>query len=107
MIRGGKSTTKKVFAWILVLTLALGMAALANASTTMTLGHFGKLPDTGDPLGNAEEMIEQTQQGLIEACLVSEGTFDKCDIRYAFVTAPNMFYGYDQAYAVVDGLFAE
>ena len=59
----------------------------------MTLGHFGKLPETGDPLGtaaqafadklaelsggalaadvrgdsvlgNAKEMIEQTQQGL-------------------------------------------
>ena len=127
---------KKVFAWILVLTLALGMAALANASTAMTLGHFGKLPDTGDPLGtaaqafadkvaelsggeldvdvredsvlgNAKEMIEQTQQGLIEACLVSQGTLDKYDIRYAFVTAPYMFSGYDQAYAVVDGPFAE
>ncbi len=128
---------KKVFAWILVLTLALGMAAMANAAAvTMTLGHFGKLPETGDPLGtaaqafadkvaelsggeievdvredsvlgNAKEMIEQTQQGLIEACLVSQGTLDKFDIRYAFVTAPYMFSGYDQAYAVVDGPFAE
>ncbi len=128
---------KKVFAWILVLTLALGMAAMANAaSVTMTLGHFGKLPETGDPLGtaaqafadkvaelsggdiavdvredsvlgNAKEMIEQTQQGLIEACLVSQGTLDKFDIRYAFVTAPYMFSGYDQAYAVIDGPFAE
>lgn len=126
---------KKVFAWILVLTLALGMAAMANA-TTMTLGHFGKLPETGDPLGtaaqafadklaelsggdlvvdvradsvlgNAKEMIEQTQQGLIEACLVSQGTLDKYDIRYAFVTAPYMFSGYDQAYAVIDGPFAD
>ena len=56
-------------------------------------------------LGNAKEMIEQTQQGLIEACLVSQGTLDKYDIRYAFVTAPYMFSGYDQAYAVVDGPF--
>ena len=126
---------KKVFAWILVLTLVVGMAAMASAMT-MTLGHFGKSPDTGDPLGtaaqafadklselsggaltvdvrgdsvlgNAKEMIEQTQQGLIEACLVSQGTLDKFDIRYAFVTAPYMFSGYDQAYAVVDGPFAE
>lgn len=126
---------KKVFAWILVLTLALSMVAMANAMT-MTLGHFGKAPDTGDPLGtaaqafadklnelsggaltvdvrgdsvlgNAKEMIEQTQQGLIEGCLVSQGTLDKYDIRYAFVTAPYMFSGYDQAYAVVDGPFAE
>lgn len=126
---------KKVFAWILVLTLALSMVAMANAMT-MTLGHFGKAPETGDPLGtaaqafadklaelsggalmvdvrgdsvlgNAKEMIEQTQQGLIEACLVSQGTLDKYDIRYAFVTAPYMFSGYDQAYAVVDGPFAE
>ena len=125
---------KKVFACILVLALVLGMTAAGAA--TMTLGHFGKLPDTGDPLGtaaqafaekvvelsggalevdvradsvlgNAKEMIEQTQQGLIEACLVSQGTLDKYDIRYAFVTAPYMFSGYDQAYAVVDGPFAD
>jgi len=124
---------KKLFACLLVLTLALSMTAAASA-TTMTLGHFGKLPDTGDPLGtaaqafadkvaelsggaltvdvredsvlgNAKEMIEQTQQGLIEACLVSQGTLDKYDIRYAFVTAPYMFSGYEQAYAVVDGPF--
>ena len=126
---------KKVFAWVLVLALALGMAAAASGAT-MVLGHFGKLPETGDPLGtaaqafadkvtelsggaltvdvradsvlgNAKEMIEQTQQGLIEACLVSQGTLDKFDIRYAFVTAPYMYSGYAQAYAVIDGPFAE
>ncbi len=124
---------KKGFALLLVLALVLGMASAGAA--TMTLGHFGKLPETGDPLGtaaqafadklkelsggaldvdvrgdsvlgNAKEMIEQTQQGLIEACLVSQGTLDKFDIRYAFVTAPYMFSGYEQAYAVVDGPFA-
>jgi TRAP-type transport system periplasmic protein len=118
-----------------VLTLALSITAAASAMT-MNLGHFGKLPETGDPLGtaaqafadkvtelsggaltvdvrgdsvlgNAKEMIEQTQQGLIEACLVSQGTLDKFDIRYAFVTAPYMFSGYAQAYAVVDGPFAD
>lgn len=126
---------KKVFAWILVLTLMISAIAMASAMT-MTLGHFGKLPETGDPLGtsaqafadklaeisggalmvdvrgdsvlgNAKEMIEQTQQGLIEACLVSQGTLDKFDIRYAYVTAPYVFSGYEQAYAVLDGPFAE
>ena len=128
---------KKVFAWMLVLVMALGMVTLAGAAdVTITLGHFGKLPDTGDPLGtaaqafadkldeisggavvvdvrgdsvlgNAKEMVEQTQQGLIEACLVSQGTLDKFDARYAYVTAPYVFSGYEQAYAVLDGPFAE
>ena len=58
-------------------------------------------------LGNAKEMAEQTAMGAIQACLVSQGSLDKYDIRYALVTAPYLYSGYDHAYAVVDGPFAE
>lgn len=58
-------------------------------------------------LGNAKEMAEQTSLGAIQACLISQGSLDKFDIRYALVTAPYVFSGYEQAYAVVDGPFAE
>ncbi len=57
-------------------------------------------------LGDAKEMAEQTAIGAIQACLVSQGTLDKYDIRYALVTAPYVYSGYEQAYAVVDGPFA-
>lgn len=58
-------------------------------------------------LGNAPEMTEQTAIGAIQACLVSQGSLDKYDIRYALVTAPYVYSGYEHAYAVVDGPFAE
>lgn len=58
-------------------------------------------------LGNAKEMAEQTAMGAIQACLVSQGSLDKYDIRYALVTAPYVYSGYQHAYAVVDGPFAE
>lgn len=58
-------------------------------------------------LGNAPEMAEQTRIGAIQACLVSQGTLDKFDPRYALVTAPYVYSGYEHAYAVVDGPFAE
>jgi tripartite ATP-independent transporter DctP family solute receptor len=58
-------------------------------------------------LGNAKEMVEQTAMGAIQACLVSQGSLDKYDIRYALVTAPYVYSGYEHAYAVVDGPFAE
>jgi len=58
-------------------------------------------------LGNAKEMAEQTALGAIQACLVSQGTLDKYDIRYALVTAPYVYSGYKQAYAVMDGPFAK
>lgn len=118
---------------IFVLALVLCMLATAACAETITLGHFGA---PGEPvtsaaetfkakveelsagaitvdiqgnsaLGNAKEMVEQTQIGAIQACLVSQGSLDKYDIRYALVTAPYVFSGYDQAYAVVDGPFAE
>ena len=108
-------------------------AAPAAADTVIVLGHFGA---PGEPvtaaaetfkskveelskgamtveihgaseLGNAKEMAEQVSLGAIQACLVSQGTLDKYDIRYALVTAPYVFSGYDQAYAVVDGPFAD
>lgn len=58
-------------------------------------------------LGDAKEMAEQTAIGAIQACLISQGSLDKYDIRYALVTAPYVYSGYEQAYAVVDGPFAE
>jgi tripartite ATP-independent transporter DctP family solute receptor len=58
-------------------------------------------------LGNAKEMVEQTAMGAIQACLVSQGSLDKYDIRYALVTAPYVYSGYKQAYAVMDGPFAK
>lgn len=58
-------------------------------------------------LGNAKEMAEQTAINAIQACLVSQGSLDKYDIRYALVTAPYLYSGYDHAYAVVDGPFAD
>lgn len=58
-------------------------------------------------LGNAKEMVEQTAIGAIQACLVSQGSLDKYDIRYALVTAPYVYSGYEHAYAVVDGPFAK
>lgn len=122
---------KKVLTVIMALALLL-MAATAGAET-ITLGHFGapgepvssaaetfkaKLEELSggeftvdiqghSALGDAKEMIEQTQLGAIQACLVSQGSLDKYDIRYALVTAPYVYSGYEQAYAVVDGPFAE
>lgn len=58
-------------------------------------------------LGDAKEMAEQTTMNAIQACLVSQGTLDKYDIRYALVTAPYVYDSYEHAYAVVDGPFAE
>lgn len=121
---------KKVFA--LVLSLALLLTATAMAET-ITLGHFGapgepvtsaaetfkaKLEELSggsftvdiqgnSALGNAKEMVEQTQLGAIQMCLVSQGSLDKYDIRYALVTAPYVFDSYAHAYAVIDGPFAE
>ena len=121
---------KKVFA--LVLSLALLLTATAMAET-ITLGHFGapgepvtsaaetfkaKLEEVSggsftvdiqgnSALGNAKEMVEQTQLGAIQMCLVSQGSLDKYDIRYALVTAPYVFDSYAHAYAVIDGPFAE
>lgn len=124
---------KKVVALVLSAVLLLSMASVASAATTIVLGHFGA---PGEPvtaaaetfkakveelsggelvvevhgssaLGDAKEMIEQTAMGAIQACLVSQGSLDKYDIRYALVTAPYVYSGYDQAYAVVDGPFAQ
>lgn len=121
---------KKVFA--LVLSLALLLTATAMAET-ITLGHFGapgepvtsaaetfkaKLEELSggsftvdiqgnSALGNAKEMVEQTQLGAIQMCLVSQGSLDKYDIRYALVTAPYVFDSYAHAYAVIDGPFTE
>lgn len=58
-------------------------------------------------LGNAKEMVEQAAIGAMQACLVSQGSLDKYDIRYALVTAPYVYSGYEHAYAVVDGPFAK
>ena len=122
---------KKLLAVVLALSLLL-TASLAGAEV-LTLGHFGapgepvtsaaetfaaKLEELSggtmtvdiqgnSALGNAKEMVEQTQIGAIQMCLVSQGSLDKYDIRYALVTAPYVFTSYEQAYAVVDGPFAE
>ncbi len=121
---------KKVFALILTLALLLSASAMAE---TITLGHFGapgepvtkaaetfkaKLEEVSggaftvdiqgnSALGNAKEMVEQTQLGAIQMCLVSQGSLDKYDIRYALVTAPYVFESYEHAYATIDGPFAE
>ena len=121
---------KKVFALVLSLVLLLTATAMAE---TITLGHFGapgepvtsaaetfkaKLEELSggsftvdiqgnSALGNAKEMVEQTQLGAIQMCLVSQGSLDKYDIRYALVTAPYVFDSYAHAYAVSDGPFAE
>ena len=121
---------KKVVTLILALALLLSATALAE---TITLGHFGapgepvthaaetfkaKLEELSggaftvdiqgnSALGNAKEMVEQTQLGAIQMCLVSQGSLDKYDIRYALVTAPYVFDSYAHAYATIDGPFAE
>ncbi len=126
---------KKFLASLLVLTMVLGVAAVSQAASPVViqLGHFGA---PGEPvssaaetfkakveelsggaisvdihgaseLGNAKDMIEQTAIGAIQACLVSQGSLDKYDIRYALVTAPYVYSGYEHAYAVVDGPFAQ
>lgn len=108
-------------------------APAAGENVTIVLGHFGapNEPVTSaaetfakqveelsggtmtveihgnSELGNAKEMAEQTAIGAMQACLISQGSLDKYDIRYALVTAPYVYSGYDQAYAVVDGPFAE
>ncbi len=108
-------------------------AAPAADATTIILGHFGA---PGEPvtnaaetfkselekvsggamtveihpnseLGNAKEMAEQTAINAIQACLISQGSLDKYDIRYALPIAPYVFTSYEQAYAVCDGPFAE
>lgn len=107
--------------------------APAADATTIILGHFGA---PGEPvtnaaetfkselekvsggamtveihpnseLGNAKEMAEQTAINAIQACLISQGSLDKYDIRYALPIAPYVFTSYEQAYAVCDGPFAE
>lgn len=106
-------------------------AAPAADAITIVLGHFGA---PGEPvtnaaetfkselekvsngamtveihpnseLGNAKEMAEQTAINAIQACLISQGSLDKYDIRYALPIAPYVFTSYEQAYAVVDGPF--
>jgi tripartite ATP-independent transporter DctP family solute receptor len=122
---------KKVFAWMLVLTMVLGVVAAASA-LEIKLGHFGKPDDPlstaaqafadklaelsggeitvemfgNSVLGNAPVMIEQVQQGAI-AALVSQGTLQAYDSRYYYVTSPYMFKDSAQAFAVVDGPFAD
>ena len=122
---------KKAFALMLVLTMILGVAATASA-LEIKLGHFGKTDDPlsnsvdafvekleeisggeitvevfGDSvLGNAPVMIEQVQQGAIIS-LVSQGTLQAYDSRYYYGTSPYMFENSAQAFAVVDGPFAE
>ena len=121
---------KKVFEVVLSLMLLMAASAMAE---TITLAHFGapgepvtsaaetfkaKLEELSggaftvdiqgnSALGNAKEMVEQTQIGAIQMCLVSQGSLDKYDIRYALVTAPYVFDSYAHAYAVIDGPFAE
>lgn len=121
---------KKVFAVVLSLVLLMAASAMAE---TIRLAHFGapgepvtsaaetfkaKLEELSggaftvdiqgnSALGNAKEMVEQTQMGAIQMCLVSQGSLDKYDIRYALVTAPYVFDSYAHAYAVIDGPFAE
>ncbi|NLO40413.1 MAG: TRAP transporter substrate-binding protein [Ruminiclostridium sp.] len=73
---------------------------LSNGSITVEIHGASEL-------GNAKEMAEQTAMGAIQACLVSQGSLDKYDIRYALVTAPYVYSGYEHAYAVVDGAFAQ
>ncbi len=113
--------------------LTASLAASAFGATNIILAHFGapnepvshaaevfkaeveKLSNGemtveihgNSELGDAKEMAEQTAIEAIQACLVSQGSLDKYDIRYALVTAPYVYSGYEQAYAVVDGPFAE
>ena len=117
----------------LALALSLAQAASLASADMMTLGHYGapgepvtnaaqifadKLAEVSggamtvdiqgnSALGNATEMAEQTQIGAIEACLVTQSTLDRYDIRYSLTGSPYVFTSYAQAYAVVDGPFAE
>lgn len=114
-------------------TEAAAETTVAADAITITLGHFGAANEPvtsaaetfkaqveelsggtmtveihgNSELGDAKEMAEQTAINAIQACLVSQGTLDKYDIRYALVTAPYVYESYDHAYAVVDGPFAE
>ncbi|MBR1672071.1 MAG: TRAP transporter substrate-binding protein [Fretibacterium sp.] len=121
---------------LLALSLAMVLAvcgACAAADVTIILAHFGAANEPvtsaaetfkakveelsggkitveihgNSELGDAKEMAEQTAMGAIQACLVSQGSLDKYDIRYALVTAPYVYQSYAQAYAVIDGPFAE
>lgn len=101
------------------ITIILGHFGAPNEPVTTTAEAFkSKLEELSggtmtveihgaSELGNAPEMAEQTRIGAIQACLVSQGTLDKFDARYALVTAPYVYSGYEHAYAVVDGPFAE
>ena len=110
-----------------------GDATVASDAIVISLGHFGAPnepvtnaaevfkseleKDSGgtmtveihpnSELGNASEMVEQTQINAIQACLVSQGSLDKFDIRYALPICPYVFDSYQQAYDTVDGPFAE
>lgn len=114
-------------------TSTAASAAPAAASVNISLGHFGAANEPvtaaaetfkqqveelsggtmtveihgNSELGDAKEMAEQTSINAIQACLVSQGSLDKYDIRYALVTAPYVYQSYEHAYAVVDGPFAE
>ncbi len=125
---------KKVLAVFMAFAMvAAAHAAFAAGSVNIILAHFGapNEPVTNSAeifkaeveklsggamtveihgaseLGDAKEMAEQTTMNAIQACLVSQGSLDKYDIRYALVTAPYVYSGYAQAYAIVDGPFAE
>lgn len=123
---------KKLTALSLVFVMLLSFCGIC-AAETIILAHFGAANEPvtsaaetfkamveelsggkitveihgNSELGDAKEMAEQTAMGAIQACLVSQGSLDKYDIRYALVTAPYVYESYAQAYAVIDGPFAE
>lgn len=110
---GGSGTPAKA------VTIVLGHFGAPNEPVTSAANTFKKELEKlsngsiaveihgASELGNAKEMVEQTAIGALQACLVSQGSLDKYDIRYALVTAPYVYSGYEHAYAVVDGAFAD
>jgi tripartite ATP-independent transporter DctP family solute receptor len=58
-------------------------------------------------LGNPPEIIEQVKIGVIDSCLLTQGSIDKYSKKFALLVTPFVFKSYDHAYKVLDGPFFE
>lgn len=58
-------------------------------------------------LGNPPEVLEQNILGVIDMSTPTQGSLDKYSKKFAAVMCPFVFDGYEHAWAVLDGPFAD
>jgi len=124
---------KKVLVLLLMGSLMLGVAGVAQAKMVLKLGHYANADHAGNEaakmfakgvetrtkgeikveiypnneLGNPPEVLEQNVLGVIDMSLPTQGQLAKYSQKFGCVMLPFAFSGYDQAYKVLDGPFME